>query len=86
MDTTDDRYEQPTFEGMSVELHEVTVAAFNVIVDKPLKMYDEFEFRGRARVVGVSFAADKDKTGYLESGRRKAQGHSIWVELNQDAG
>jgi hypothetical protein len=68
-----DTWQQPTFEGMTVDEDEATVAAFNIVLDAPLHMYEEIEFTGKGIVTEVGYASFKDKSGFLESGRRKVK-------------
>lgn len=86
-ESVNDSAEQQTFEGfegLAVNQLEGTVAAFNIVLEKPLRMFEEVEFRGRAVVSEVVFGADKDKNGFGDTGRRKVRLTPVEVILIRD--
>jgi hypothetical protein len=64
-DSSSDRFDEVklVFEGVSVTEQRVTLAAFALVPKRPLKQFEEFEFRGRARVLDVGHKGDpKERT------------------------
>jgi hypothetical protein len=76
-------WEQPGFEGFEVNDSEVTLSAVNVVLEKNLNWGDEVTFHIRAKIAEVRYALDKDKGGYMDSGRRKHIAVPIDVHLER---
>lgn len=75
---------QPTFEGMEVTSIEATLSAANIVLDADMKMYDHCQLLVECMVTGVDYDAQKDKGGFLDTGRRKVRLTPMAVKVLRD--
>ena len=77
-------FDQPSFEGMAVSSIEATLSAANIVLDGDMKMYEHGQLVVDFMVTGVDYDATKDKSGFLESGRRKLRLTPMAVKVVRD--